>query len=136
MLQANAAYLACLSVGGTISSSSYFPRAKCNGFEAGVGAGYRLADQWEIRAGVDWRRFGLDFHVKTSDVTMDPGSTPAIAGGAIDQYIQINVGIAYVFGGSGSESAHPAESSGGAAKPAKSDGKSEEDGDSDSEGGE
>jgi len=134
MLQANLGYLQCLGKPGDIAAGSYFPRTKCNGFEAGVGAGYRLSGPWELRAGVDWRRFGLAFNVKASDVNNDPSMTPAIAGGAIDQFIQVYAGLAYVFGGGGAtEAAEPS-----AAKPAKADkADGEEKGDdSSAEGGE
>jgi len=120
MLQANAGYLQCLGKPGDIAAGSYFPNTKCNGFEAGVGAGYRLSPALEIRAGVDWRRFGLAFNVKPSDVTNDPSTTPAVAGGAIDQYIQVYAGVAYVFGG-GSSSAHAAEPAKTAEKADKAD---------------
>ena len=143
MLQANAGYLQCLGKPGDIGSSTYFPRVTCNGAEAGVAAGYRLAPSFELRAGVDWRRFGLNFHVKASDVNNDPSMTPPIAGGAVDQYIQIYAGIAYLIGGGGSESGHAAEPASGdegdkPAKAAKSEKaeKSDEEGEGASEGGE
>jgi len=128
MLQANAGYLQCLGKPGDIAASGYFPHTTCNGFEAGVGAGYRLSPELEVRAGVDWRRFGLAFKVKPSEVTMDPGTTPAVAGGAIDQYIQVYAGVAYLFGGGASASAHAAE-------PAKA-GKAEKADEAGAEGGE
>jgi hypothetical protein len=137
MLQANLGYLQCLGKPGDIAASPYFPRTKCNGFEAGVGAGYRLAGSWEIRAGVDWRRFGLSFNVKPGDVTTDPGSTPAVAGGAIDQFIQVYAGLAYAFGGGGSADAPAAEPSDAKAdKSAKADKADKSDDDDSSEGGE
>jgi|GEM_PF-1721540 len=132
MLQANLGYLQCLGKPGDIAAGNYFPRTKCNGFEAGVGAGYRLAGPWELRAGVDWRRFGLAFNVKRSDVMTDPLATPAIAGGAIDQFIQVYVGLAYVFGG-GSASAPAEAGSASAEKTEKPEKNSDESG---SEGGE
>lgn len=120
MLQANLGYLQCLGKPGDIAAGNYFPRTTCNGFEAGVGAGYRLSPELEVRAGVDWRRFGLAFKVQPSDIGNDPSTTPAVAGGAIDQYIQIYAGVAYLFGG-GSAGAHAADPASAKSKPEKGD---------------
>jgi len=130
MLQANLGYLQCLGKPGDIAAGHYFPNTKCNGVEAGVGAGYRLGGAWEVRAGVDWRRFGLAFNVKPSDITNDPSTTPAVAGGAIDQYIQIYAGLAYVFGGEGGSASEPGSAK--AEKPEKAE-KAEKSDESESE---
>lgn len=134
MLEANAGYLQCLGKPGDIAAGNYFPHTTCNGFEAGVGAGYRIASELELRVGVDWRRFGLAFKVKPSEVTNDPSMTPAVAGGAVDQFIQIYAGIAYVFGG-GSPSGQAAEPSAKSDESEKAD-KSDKSDENDSEGGE
>jgi len=133
MLQANAGYLQCLGKPGDIAAGSYFPHTTCNGFEAGVAGGYRITSALELRVGVDWRRFGLAFHVKPSEVTMDPSTTPAVAGGAIDQYIQIYAGLAYLFGGG--TASEPAEAGSTSDKTDKSD-KTEKSDEDDADGGE
>ncbi len=124
LLDANLAYLQCIGKPGQIGGASYFPRTTCAGLEAGVGAGYKVTNAFEIRAGVDVRRFGLAFNTKPSDVTGNPATTPPIAGGAVDQYIQIYVGLAYVMGGGASDA------SGGGAETASDAKKSDDNADS------
>lgn len=127
-LMANLAYDRCLGTPGQIGSSAYFPNMTCAALEAGVGAGYRITGGLELRAGVDLQRFGLAFHNKLADM----GVTP-VAGGAIDQYIQLYVAVAYVMGGgSASSSSSDAESADTAKKDKagdddKDDGKDEGD---------
>ncbi|HEY4185656.1 MAG TPA: hypothetical protein VGP07_11330 [Polyangia bacterium] len=110
-LMANLDYLRCLGKPGDIGGVGYFPRATCAAVDVGVGAGYKITPVFELRGGVDLRRFGLAFNVKPSDVNSDPSMSPPVAGGAVDQYIQIYVGVAYLMGGSGSSSGSTSESS-------------------------
>lgn len=121
-LMANLAYDRCLGQPGQIGSAAYFPKMTCAALEAGAGAGYRITNSVELRAGVDLRRFGLAFHNTPSDI----GKTP-IAGGAIDQYIQLYVAVAYVMGGGGSSSSGDAESADAAKKDDKGDDEKDDD---------
>jgi len=125
-LGANIAYDHCLGAPGQIGSADFFPKATCAGLEIGAMVGYRVAESIELRGGVDVQRFGLAFHNTPSD---NNGSRP-IAGGALDQYVNIYVNVAYIMGSGGSSS------DGGDAEKApsgKSDsgGKSDDDDDED-----
>jgi hypothetical protein len=115
-LMANLAYDRCLGTPSGIGGAAYFPRTTCAALEAGAGAGYSITNSIELRAGVDLQRFGLAFNTTPNDV----GKTP-IAGGAIDQYIQLYVMVAYVMGGGGAASGGDAESADTAKDEAKKD---------------
>ena len=121
-LMAAVGYDRCLGAPGQIGSSAYFPKATCAAAEASAGIGYKVAPSIEVRAGVDWRRYGLAFHVTQADI---PTGRP-IAGGALDQYTQLYVAVAFVLDG--------ASPTGEGAAPAKkasdsSDKKSDDEGD-------
>jgi hypothetical protein len=75
---ASAAYLHVLD-SGQIATSDYFPRLTVAGVEAGVGAAWQLSPPWEVRIGVDYRRYF--FTMRT-----EPGDRP-IVGGAADNYL-------------------------------------------------
>lgn len=74
----NAAYLHILD-SGQIATSAYFPRLSVGGVEAGVGAAWQFSSPWEVRVGVDYRRYFFSMHPEPGD--------PFIAGGALDQYL-------------------------------------------------
>jgi hypothetical protein len=102
-VMANLGYLKALGY-GDIGKTAFFPKVSGAAFEAGAAAGYKIGSKLEARLGVDFQRFGLAFNV--------PYSSPPpakVAGGAIDQYVSIWLGVAYVMGGG--ESAAAASSS-------------------------
>jgi hypothetical protein len=85
-LHASADFLHVLSA-GPLTDASKFPRATAEGMDLGGGAGYALADSLEADVSVGLRRYGWDMKVV-------PGDT-LIAGGAIDQYLSVTVGLVY-----------------------------------------
>ncbi|MEO7670471.1 MAG: hypothetical protein ABIW57_14100, partial [Polyangia bacterium] len=118
-LLANVAYLQVLSM-GQIASSSYFPKAKAMGVEAGAGIGYRITQLLEIQAGADIRRYGLAFNVTYADYVAN--NNIKVAGGAVDQYISGWLGIAMILGGETRASAsHSADEEAPAAKASGDD---------------
>ncbi len=89
-LLASASYLVVLS-SGEISEAAYFPRSTAAGVDAAVGLAYGLGNGLEARVGADVRRY---FY------TMNPTKTDAtVAGGAVDQYLALTLGVAYRMGG-------------------------------------
>ncbi|HEX2659397.1 MAG TPA: hypothetical protein VHU40_14035 [Polyangia bacterium] len=98
-LMASLGYDHCLGKPGQIATDLYFPKATCAAAEASAGIGYKVMPSVELRAGVDWRRYGLAFHVNPNDI----GANRPIAGGALDQYTQIYVALAYIIGGASAE---------------------------------
>lgn len=77
-LLASAAYLHVLD-SGQIATSDYFPRLTVAGVEAGVGAAWQFSSPWELRFGVDYRRYFFNMHPEPGD--------RLIAGGALDNYV-------------------------------------------------
>ena len=84
---ANAAFRGVFSVGG-IGTAQWFPEAKANGMDALLMFGYALPLGFEIRIGVDYRRYWFDLN----PVPPDP---PYVAGGALDQYWGFSIGAAW-----------------------------------------
>ena len=84
----NAAYLFVFDTGG-ISSKIWFPRDKAGGMEAGLLLGFGLPAGFEIRGGIDYRRY---FHDLRPDSNNNP---PWVAGGALDQYLGFSLGLAW-----------------------------------------
>jgi hypothetical protein len=84
VLHASGAYLAVLDPGG-IGTDVWFPRAKVNGLELSGGVGYRLHPAVELKAMVQYRRYGFAFHPELGD--------PYIVGGAADQYMLYTLGL-------------------------------------------
>ena len=87
IVAANAAFRGVFSVGG-IGTAQWFPEAKANGMDAGLMFGYALPLGFEIRIGVDYRRYWFDLN----PVPPDP---PYVAGGALDQYWGASIGVAW-----------------------------------------
>jgi hypothetical protein len=118
----NADYLLVNSVGsqpGQIGSSDFFSRAKAFAVDAGVSLAYRATSLLAVRAGADFRQYGLDFHVRPTD--------PLIVGGATDRYITVWTGLEIVLDGLGrvesdeqeAPAAEPAPKAGAGRKPQK-----------------
>lgn len=117
-VMANLAYLKGLGY-GDIAKTNFFPKVAGNAFEAGAAAGYRVGSKLEARLGVDFQRFGLAFNVP-----YPPVGAMRVAGGAIDQYVSIWLGVAYVLGGgdtASSSSGSEAEGDSAASTTAKNE---------------
>jgi hypothetical protein len=77
-------------------ADAWFPGATVRAFEGGVGAGYVLSRALELELGLDYLRYGFDFN--PIPASADPWTRP-IAGGAIDQYLNVSLALRYRFGG-------------------------------------
>ncbi|HEY6477411.1 MAG TPA: hypothetical protein VI456_12595 [Polyangia bacterium] len=69
-----------------------FPHLSVAGADAQVVAGYRLSEMFEVRAGVEWRRYWFNMHSQMND--------RAIAGGMVDQSFAFTARIALLIGAS------------------------------------
>jgi hypothetical protein len=83
-------YRYILNAGGT-DLDGYFPHRTVGGVDADLALGYRLGSTLEIRASGQLRRYFYDMHSRASDAF--------IAGGAIDQYWTVGLGMAVLLGG-------------------------------------
>ncbi|HEY0712550.1 MAG TPA: hypothetical protein VGF45_07745, partial [Polyangia bacterium] len=84
-------YLRILSAGDILDSEKYFSGSAVGGeFGAGVIYPLSFAKGFDVSVGLDLRRIAFAF---TPDTT-----APRIAGGAVDQYIGLNLGIGYNIG--------------------------------------
>ena len=98
-LDVGAGYVAATDLGsgsGEIASSAFFPKAKGYAVDAGLSLGYRVASVIAVRAGVDFRQYGLSFNVAAGD----PAAAFAV-GGATDRYIVAWGGVGIVLDGVG-----------------------------------
>mgnify|MGYP001821457463 FL=1 len=73
---------------GAIGSYAWFPEAKANGMDTGLFVGFGLPLGFEIRVGMDYRRYWFDLN----PVAPNP---PYVAGGALDQYLAGTLGVAW-----------------------------------------
>ncbi len=85
----NGAYRYLLSAGG-IQSTQWFPEANGHGMDALVMFAYGLPKGFEVRLGLDYRRYWFDLN----PVPPDP---PYVAGGALDQYWGLSIGAAWRY---------------------------------------
>ena len=85
----NAAFRGLLSAGG-IESEQWFPQAKGNGMDALAMFGYALPKGFEVRLGIDYRRYWFDLNPV-------PPNPPYVAGGALDQYWGLSIGAAWRY---------------------------------------
>jgi hypothetical protein len=83
----NIAFRGVFGLGG-IGSEQWFREAKANGMDTGIVFGFALPKGFEVRLGVDYRRYGLDLNPV-------PPNAPYVAGGALDQYLGFTVGFAW-----------------------------------------
>lgn len=74
--------------------SEWFPGAKTNCFEAGIGAGYAPWRAFELELALDFVRYGFDFNPVSANT--DPWTRP-VAGGAVDQYLSLSLALRYRF---------------------------------------
>ncbi len=87
-LHLGADYLVITSLGG-IGSDVWFPRASAGGIEAHGGFGYLLGSGFEVRLAFRLRRFFYSMNPEVGDSW--------IAGGALDQYLGGDLGVAWAF---------------------------------------
>lgn len=73
--------------------NGYFPHLTVAGADAELVGGYRLTDMFEIRIGVEYRRYWFNMHSTPTDNNF--------AGGLVDQSFAITGGIAFLLGSSG-----------------------------------
>jgi hypothetical protein len=78
--------------GGGAHLDGYFPHRTVGGVDAELALGYRVTPNLEIRGTGQLRRYFYDMHSKAGDAFL--------AGGAIDQYWTIGLGMAVLLGGS------------------------------------
>jgi hypothetical protein len=106
-LDVSAAFLLLMDA-GQIRSAAFWPHATGNGFEAALSLGVRFTPLIGVRAGVDFRQYGLAFNWRSGEMFQ--------AGGAIDRYIVAWGGLQITLDGAGGGAASepPAEE-----KPAK-----------------
>jgi hypothetical protein len=100
---------------GDVASPPLYPRATANGIDAALSLGFRVTSLIGIRAGVDFRQFGLATRWRSTDTMV------LRAGGAVDRNITAWGGLELVFdgvgGGEGEEPAAPKKPPAKAKKP-------------------
>ena len=85
-MRASVDYLAVLSA-GRLADQDRFPRAVSRGLDVSIGGGYGFSDSVEAWASVGLRRYGFDMKSRPGD--------SLIAGGAIDEYVSVTMGLTY-----------------------------------------
>jgi len=88
-----AGYRHIFNAGGTYLDG-YFPHRTVGGVDAELALGYRVTPNVEVRGSGQLRRYFYDMHSKAGDAYL--------AGGAIDQYWTVALGMAVLLGGGGS----------------------------------
>ena len=117
-----AAFLYVLNPGssaGEIAAPGLYPNATGNGVDVSLSVGVRVFGMVGLRAGGDFRQFGVASHWKTTDTSIKTG-------GATDRNISVWGGVEIEFGGPGASgesepAAAPKKASGKAKKPAPRD---------------
>jgi hypothetical protein len=118
-LDAGGAYLLVNTLGssaGDIASPGFFPNATGYAGEASLSIRFRLTRLIALRAGGDFRQYGLSLH--------QAQNTQPLIGGAADQYIVGWGGVELVFDGVGGGASAEEEKPAPAAKPAAGKAKS------------
>ena len=95
-LDVGAAFLLVTDPGakaGEIKSQAFFPNTTANGLDLGLSVSYRLMKWVGVRAGVNFRQYGLDFKVTPQSAL--------IVGGATDRYITAGAGVEIMLDGMG-----------------------------------
>jgi len=87
ILGGNVAFRSVFSLGG-IGSETWFPEANANGMDTGFLIGFALPKGFEVRLGVDYRRYWFDLNPV-------PPTPPYVAGGALDRYVGFTAGFAW-----------------------------------------
>jgi hypothetical protein len=86
-------YLHILSAGGILSDDYFEGNAVGGELFAGVNVPLSFIKGLDFRAEIDFRRIAFAFEGG------DPATAPRLAGGAVDQYIGLNLGIGYQLAG-------------------------------------
>jgi hypothetical protein len=81
---------------GQIASPTWFPHATAQAVDGFVNAGYEVIPGLYAMAGFDATRYALDMHT----VSADRNAPRDVAGGAIDQYLTVHIGVEYRLGAS------------------------------------
>ena len=76
-----------------MKSTAVFPRATASGVDAGLSIGVRFSDLLGVRAGADFRQYGMTTGYQAGD--------PVVAGGATDRYITAWGGVELILDGVG-----------------------------------
>lgn len=87
VLGGNIAFRGVFDVGG-IGSQTWFPEATANGMDTGILIGFALPKDFEVRLGLDYRRYGFELNPV-------PPDAPYVAGGALDRYLGFTLGFAW-----------------------------------------
>lgn len=82
---------------GQLTSPAWFPHATAQALDGFVTAGFEVVPNLYATAGFDATRYALDMHT----VPADRSAARDIAGGAIDQYLTVHLGVEYRLGASG-----------------------------------
>ncbi len=90
-LDIGAAFLLLTDVGQI--RSLYWPHTTGSGIEGTLSLGFRLTNLIGLRAGVDYRRYGLAFNWRSGEMYQ--------AGGALDQFITVWGGVSVTLDGAG-----------------------------------
>jgi hypothetical protein len=78
---------------GEVKSAMLFPRATATGIDAGLSIGVRFSSLIGVRAGADFRQYGIISGYQAGD--------PVVAGGATDRYITAWGGVELLLDGVG-----------------------------------
>jgi hypothetical protein len=78
---------------GELKSAMFFPRATATGIDAGLSIGVRFSSLIGVRAGADFRQYGVTSGYQAGD--------PVVAGGATDRYITAWGGVELLLDGVG-----------------------------------
>ena len=76
--------------GGPQISQDVFPHLTVAGADADLVARYALSEMFEVRAGLEWRRYWYDMHSRLGDTV--------VAGGAVNQSFAFTAGVAVLLG--------------------------------------
>jgi hypothetical protein len=118
-LDVGAAFLYVMNPGSSAGEvKALYPRAAANGIDAFLSLGYRVIPLVAVRAGVDFRQFGVATGWRTGD-------TAIRAGGAVDRNITVWGGLEVVFdgvSGGGESEAPPAKKTATEKKKAPAEG--------------
>jgi hypothetical protein len=96
------------------SPNGLFPHLAVAGADAEAVAGFRLSDMFEVRAGLEWRRYWFNMHSVAADANR---ANPAFAGGALDQSFAFTARIAILLGGKSAPKAEGAAGDGAEEAP-------------------
>ena len=78
---------------GEVKTAAFFPRATATGIDAGLSIGVRFSNLIGVRAGADFRQYGIASGYQAGD--------PVVAGGATDRYITAWGGVELLLDGVG-----------------------------------